>query len=133
MIQARRRPAVLSRWDLHRLQGPSEVWPDRPVAGHYRMRLVKGGPWVPVMIWQGYGLDPETRQVIERGWIWRAMQYDDEVDVWSVWPACAGEPIKPEEYRYQCALRRHALAHDPSMPEADPRKPVDWNKLRFQF
>jgi len=122
-----------TRWRHARERFPDSVTPDRPVAGHYRMKLVKGGPFVPVMIWRGFGLDPETRTPIERGWIWRAMQYDDEVDVWAVWPNCAGEPITAAEYRYQCALRRHAVEHDPAMPEADPRKPVDWNSLRFEF
>ena len=105
-----------------------------PVAGLYRVRLAKEpAPWCPLRIWQGFGLDPETRQELERGWLWRAELYEREVDVWRFWPYCAADPIPASEYQYMLALHRHATKHEPHLPEASPRQTVDYNTLTFQF
>lgn len=105
-----------------------------PQAGLYRVRLAREpAPWCPLRIWQGFPLDPETREPLERGWLWRAELHEVEVDVWRHWPYCAGEPISEAEYRYLVALHRHATTHEPHLPEANPRQRVDYGTLTFQF
>jgi hypothetical protein len=98
---------------------------DQPVAGFYRRRLVKGGPWVEVEIWRGFGADPLTGEALERGWEWRATQAGESVPIWEVWPYCAGEPIEKAEFEYLRATRLYAAAHDRSLPEARPRERID--------
>lgn len=119
---------------------------DRPVAGTYAMRLVKGGPRVAVRIWHGAPvIDGEE---LDRSHDWRAeidgrtdmIEKDDAgyrctvaLPVDKAWPWCAKEPIKDGEYRYLKALAEHARKHDPSHPAANPRKPVDLASMPGAF
>lgn len=96
-----------------------------PRAGYYQMRLVRGGPFVPIRIYQGFPRDPETGEELERGWIWRATLYETEIDIWQAWPMCSGRPISEAEHRYLTALHHHAVAHEPDMAEANPRRRID--------
>ena len=107
--------------------------PDLPIAGFYRVKLVRKGPWIAARIWRGFPRDPETGETLERGWIWRGEIDGREVDVWRLWPSCAADGIDEREWRYLEALRAYALMSDPTMPEANPREPVDFNTLRFEF
>lgn len=110
-------------------------------AGFYQMKLVKGGIFVPVRLWQGFGKqdgrelddDGAPTPVIARGWIWRAMLDGVEVHPWKVWPDCSGEPITEEEYRFLLARRHHAMAHDPQSPFASPRQKVDWLTVKHNI
>lgn len=104
-----------------------------PTAGFYQLRLVKDGPWVPVRIWRGFGADPLTGEIIERGWIWRAELNGAGVPVDRVWPYCAGEPIERAEYDYMLAMIDHATRYEPAMPEANPWEKIDWGTLKFDF
>lgn len=104
-----------------------------PTAGFYRMRMVKNGPWVPVHIWQGFGLDPETGEAREVAWMWRAERRGVEVRIDQVWPSCAGEPISESEYRFLLARAAYAMKHDNSLPDATPMQAVDYGTLRFNF
>jgi len=96
-----------------------------PQPGLYRVRLVKGGPWCPLRIWQGFPLDPVSREPLERGWLWRAELHEEEVDVWQFWPYCAGQPLERTEYDYLLAMYRHATEHEPALPAANPRQRID--------
>lgn len=45
---------------------------DELAEGHYRIRLRKAGPWVPVRVWLEDGKrDPETWELLSDQW-WRA-------------------------------------------------------------
>jgi hypothetical protein len=106
------------------------LWP--PLPGHYRMRLVKSGPWVPVRVFQGFGADPDGGE--PRGmWTWRAERRGVEVHIDQVWPSCAGEPISESEYQFLLARADYAMKHDNSLPDATPRQAVDYGTLRFNF
>lgn len=128
--------------------GGSAPHVSEPVEGFYRMRLAKGGVFVAVRIWRGFGLqdgmemsdgrDPDypagkRNPHIERGYHWRCLIDGVERHIWSAWPACAGEPISEAEYRFLLARREYATAHTPDDPFADPRQRVDFNHLRFDF
>ena len=104
-----------------------------PIAGLYRMKMITDGPWVPVRIWQGFGLDPETGEPREVCWMWRAERRGREVPIDRCWPWCAGEPIKRSEYEFLLARIRYAMRYATHMPDASPREAVDYSTLRFNF
>lgn len=107
---------------------PTVFRPDLPVAGAYKMRLVRGGPFVVVRVWRGFGRDPLTGQEIERGYHWRAMRDGRQVDIWSVWPGCASHPIDETE-----AQKIEARKSDPEAPERFPGSPVDLGTMKPIF
>ena len=105
---------------------------DQPVAGHYKTRLVRGGPWLPVRLWLSPPPDPETGEPLDRAPRWQAELAGKPVDdFWAsgLWPAVALHPVDDAEYRYLCDLHHHAVQHEPELPEAAPRSPVDLRKL----
>lgn len=106
-----------------------------PTAGHYRMRLVARGPWVPCKIWFGPPLDPLTGEELDRSPRWQAevrgKPYDR--DVLDLWTWCAGQPIGANEYLYLLAIHRHASAHEPDMPEAAPHEKINHLKTPTIF
>lgn len=103
--------------------------PDRPVAGYYKQRLCRGGPWCGVEIWHGPSRDPVTEEPLDRSHEWRAAINGKQVSVWTVWPFCALHPITKDEFDYIRAVSEHAKS-DPRAPEHDPKKPVDWLRVR---
>lgn len=107
--------------------------PDKPVAGFYQMRLVKGGPFVPVRIWFGTSFDPATGEWNDRSHHWRACIDGQQVDIWRAWPGCSGRAISEGEYRYMRATTAHAKAYEPGLPQANPKAPIDLNRMAPLF
>jgi hypothetical protein len=104
--------------------------PDQPVAGYYKRRLVKNGPWIPVRIWFSAPTDPhQPGETLDRSPRWQAELDGREIGIWDVWPACSGHPIDEAEFRYMIATAAHARKHEPHMPEADPDRSIDLNRL----
>lgn len=103
---------------------------DLPVAGHYKTKLVRGGPWLAVRIWHDVDRrDPDfPDEHLDRSPIWRAELDSREVALEKVWPFCAKHPIDRSEYLYLLADRDHARRHRPESPEANPERPVDLSK-----
>jgi hypothetical protein len=115
----------------------SMIRADQPVAGFYRTRLVKRGPWVPVLIWYGQPIvDGET---LDRSWRWcvclndETCQDDDgtrvPIDVFRVWPECSGQPIAQAEYEFMVKRVRWAREHAPQSPYANPYEPIELGAL----
>lgn len=101
--------------------------------GYFQTQLVKGSVMVGIFIWRGFGKDPVTGEILERGWQWRAALDGVEVHPWRVWPECSGDEITEAEYRYLLAQRQHAQQYQPDSPFANPRKKVDWLTVRHDF
>lgn len=124
---------------------PVAVWP--PVAGHYAMRLARGGVRVAVRIWEGppviegEELDRSPRWCCEIDGRTDRLERDDEagylcrvpLEIDRAWPYCAGEPIAESEYRYLLAHAEWAREHQPEHPRAQPRKAVDFHTLPMRF
>ena len=112
------------------------ILPDTPQTGYYRTKLVRGGIFVAVKIWYGPPLDPEDySQTLARSWRWQAL-VDGELymgNVLDVWTFCAGRPVSEAEYRFMLATATHHRTHDTGHPSAEPRKPVDFNKIPLVF
>ena len=100
--------------------------------GYFKMQLAKGAIWSPVRIWQGFGWEPKCHHA--RGlWCWRALLNGAPVRLERVWPACVWFPIRRTEYHYRLSLFRHAVRHEPNLPEASPHQKVNFEELEFDF
>ena len=106
---------------------------DQPVAGYYRTRLVRGGPWCAVRIWYGPTHDPETSEPLDRSAHWQATVNGIEQDAYEIWPWCCDKPIDEAEFRYLTGLSAHAKTWEPSAPEAQPTKRIDFNRTKPVF
>jgi len=101
--------------------------------GFYRARLVKGGPFVPARLWIEDGdRCPETGELLSD------VIYHLEVDGAELRPipkgyTLQGERITEREYRYLLAMSRHAVEHEPSLPQANPTAPVDLMRAPAPF
>lgn len=105
----------------------------KPRPGYYRVKLVKGGPWVPVCILHYHGAGVRARYKRSRPGILFAVVGEqcitDENKVLELWPFVAGNPIEPETYYHMQRLAKWARENDPNAPEANPRKPIDVHTL----
>jgi hypothetical protein len=111
---------------------------NRPQPGHFLVRLVKGGPLVPALIYlpcpwvqpepeNPYGPDPwEWCRHYERQGPPRAVIAGDQpVDPEFVWTY--GREITAEEYRYRVELL--AWARRTRAPEARLRRPIRLSEI----
>ena len=113
----------------------------KPEPGFYRVRLIRGGPWVAARISYGPPPDPETGEPLDRSWFWTVeidgQLYADPSPSWRragvdrVW--LFGEKITEAEYDYLLAMRHHAVTHEPALPAAQPDKPVDLLRVPTPF
>lgn len=102
---------------------------DNPQPGFFKVRLVKGGPFVGAEIRHGPSRDPETGGVMyERSYFWSAeingrLVRDPSPDpltagVFRIWES--GTPIDEAEYRFLIADREWCARNAPQTPEANP-------------
>src|SRR5258708_3394824 len=117
----------------------------RPLPGFYVMRLKRGAPLVPALIYQLCpmvvpqptavdGPDPDDWcRPLDRAPRYAALIDGQPSPIERVWMARALRPVSPEEYAFRLGpLRRWARAH-PGMPEARPECPVDLAALPSLF
>lgn len=100
-----------------------------PVAGFYKTKLVRGGPWVPVYLWFGCPHDPDTGEELDRSPRWQAERLGRLVPVDAVWPFCALHPIDQAEHNFLLADHRWHVQYKPDAPQAMPRSKIDLTKL----
>jgi len=110
---------------------------DDPQCGHFRTRLVKGGPMVPARIWR------ECRCTVngETPHDWRDTcdrypPLTGEIDgspaeVERVWTS--GEAIPEREYRFMVADAEWCRQNAPADPKSSPRQPVDFRSMPLPF
>lgn len=96
-----------------------------PVAGFYRHRLRSGSVIGGVRIWYGPPHDPDTGEVMDRGYRWQAEFDGDPVDFDQVWPGCTGSPISEAEYRALVARREWARKNAPDSSYAKVGRKID--------
>ena len=108
------------------------IHPDRPITGYYQTKLVRGAVFAPVKLWFGLPLDPEDySQTLDRSPRWIAL-VDGQLwqgEILDLWTRCAGRPISEGEYKFLTRRAEHARAYDTGHPSADPRQPVDLNRI----
>ena len=87
---------------------------DTPIEGFYRLKLVRGGPWVSVRIWYGtIGEEDRTPQ-------WQCLVNGTEADIWEIWPWVGGREITEAEYAKL-------------LPQKYPHRPIDKMKTKVVF
>ncbi|MFA9204885.1 MAG: hypothetical protein ACEQSH_00355 [Bacteroidia bacterium] len=93
---------------------------DLPEPGWFKLRLVKGGPYVPAAITRDGGAWGAIINGI------RSEPTDADparaTDVFRVWHS--GMRIDAAEYRHMLAVSHWAKDHAPDDPAADPTKPI---------
>jgi hypothetical protein len=118
---------------------------DRPVAGFYATRLVRGGIEVPVRIWfgapivDGDELDRSPRWCVELDGKTTKTERDPDTGYEArvpldplhdgVWPFCARKPITESEFAFLTRRAAWAREHQPEHPAATPRERVDVRRL----
>ena len=86
------------------LQAPAggstpKLYTDKPVAGFYKRRLVKGGPWVGVELKLAPSADPsDPSNEMDRSPRWQALVCGVEADPYETWISCCSHPISKDEY-----------------------------------
>ena len=114
------------------MNGEKPVITDEPQVGFYKRVLVKGGVMVPAKIWMYQAVDHETGELIEDEQLQCEVngQYADAQDQWS-W--LCSNPISRAEFNYLMARIEHAVRHEPDDAFADPRAPINLNRLPLPF
>ena len=111
---------------------PPAIHHDDPQPGHYKMRLVSGGPWLPVIIWWHKADRDEAGDLMEDEGL--ECEIDGKrVDPYARWVSVARHPIGKLEFKRLSALRQWAADHAPDDPYAAPDQPVDLNKAAPNF
>ena len=106
---------------------------NEPEAGFYKTRLVRDGPFVPVMIYRPAAENQETGETTNRFGIMVAVIDGVSRDVYDAWPYCARNPITGRQYQRMLARSRRAKASDRGEPEARPYTPIDYGRLDIPF
>ena len=103
------------------------IYDGEPQAGHYRTRRVRGGPWLPVIVWWHQGERDEAGDLLEdEGY--RCEIDGERVNAYLRWTSVAGHPIDAATFRRLSRLRDWADNHAPEDPYAAPGQPIDLNR-----
>lgn len=104
--------------------------PARPEPGFFKLRLVKGGPWVPASITRpctctiGGDRPPhEWKETCDRFPTLAGEINREEGDIYQIW--AYGREISEDEYNHLTALCEWAEKHAPHEPEANPYQAID--------
>jgi hypothetical protein len=120
---------VAYRWHTEALKGvygdADSPQPDEPQCGYYKRTLCGGGVFVPARIWLDAVTDIGTGELLEPELLLCEVN-GERFDAYGQWSWLCLHPISEAEFEYMTALREHALKHEPDLPIANPRKPVDW-------
>ena len=114
---------------------------DEPRPGHFKLRLVRGGPFVPVRIYYGLPViggevqDRAPRLCVELAGETDELEVDRErgyscrvaIPMDRVWPYCLTHPITAAEYRFMLRRLHWAREHAPDHYAGAPRKRVNWS------
>src|SRR5665213_79021 len=113
----------------------------RPQPGYYVMRLKRGAPLVAALIYQlcpmvlaeptllcGPHPDDWCRP-LDRSRGYRALIDGKPAAIDSVWTARSLRPISRDEYQFRMGPLRHWARTGPQVPEAQPRRRIDFAAL----
>ena len=105
--------------------------------GTYKLRLVRGGPWVAAELTYGPPLDPETGEPLERSWRWQVrlngVAYERHDMDEMIWRVHTSPRIGQAEHDHMVEVARWAREEAPGLPEANERDPVDLRRMESLF
>jgi len=110
-----------------RAENPRAV--NDPEAGHYLIRLIRGGVRVPAQI-----IFEDGKWSATIGGVLQGEPHADPVHaakVLSIW--WYGERIDKTEHDFQVSVIEHVKKHQPDHPAANPRQPIDLTKMKPLF
>jgi hypothetical protein len=102
-----------------------------PIPGLYRIRLVKGGPYVAARIEYGPPADPIDDTPLDRAPRWQcwidgemigADRDPHKAGAYRIWPA---HQISQDDYDHMLAISKWARENSPRDPAANPSRPID--------
>ncbi len=102
---------------------PAAIDPSKPIAGFYKTRLARNGPWVPAEI---VYLEDAFDLPVWHIKLGTGDEITDQIEVLEMWPYLAKHPIDQASYDYMLADQAHAAEHRPLDAKATPTRPVDW-------
>lgn len=110
----------------------------KPLAGFYKVRMARGGVFVPIHFWHGPSPDPDfPDNQQDRSPRWHCIRRGEEIEsaavIFELWTYAAGRPIDEQEYDYMLAVCRHVDTLDANSPHATPRKKIDLHKTAPLF
>lgn len=105
----------------------------KPEPGYYATRLVRRGPEVAARIWMEPPIDPITKEPMDRPPMMLATLGGKPIDPHRLWVMVAGRTIDKAKFDYLSGVKTWAEQHAPDAPEANPKKAVDFNTLKFDF
>jgi len=109
------------------LGGHPEIHDGDPQCGWYRTRLVKGGPYVPAVIWCHQPVDQSGRLTDDE--VFKCKIYRKVFDPMTAWTWLAHDPITESAYLYLYQKLEWAAIHEPDSPEANPDFTIQWGKI----
>ena len=100
---------------------------EEPHCGWYKRKLVAKAVFVPARIWLDvpeHAIDAAGELVDQP--VMRCEVNGQPRDPFEQWQWLADKPISEAEFKYLTARNNWAGWYAPHLPEANPRKPVDW-------
>lgn len=106
-----------------------------PEPGFFRVRLVRGGPYVAARIFLPCPIDPDFGHYMDRS---RHLMAEINGSVYAsllrvFWVWTTGQPVSAGEFQYLADLAAWCRHNDSRDPMANPRKPIDPRKTRPAF
>jgi hypothetical protein len=105
----------------------------QPQPGHYRLRLVKRGPWVPALLYVPCPMCPLGTPLDRPRWLaaWidgRTLSWEPGRDIWSPVDRVFlfGEQIGRDDWELLVDQTAYDRKYRPHSPAATPRKRIDW-------
>lgn len=114
----------MSRWPT---EAPRQI--DKPEPGFFKMRLVSKGPHVAAQISHQDG-----RWWADIDGVRQIPSHEDPMiaeGVTRIWES--GERIHPDQYDHLLAMSAWAKEHDQTHPLADPKQPINVNRMKTPF
>lgn len=125
---------------MNPLKAPGQGRSTTPEPGLFRIKLVKGGPYVAAEIRHEPPRDPVTKEFLDRSYYWYAVIDGEAEPVRGIQPTYKvdqiwlfGEKIDRMHYAWLLEDRAWAKRWAPESAEANPRRPVDLGKERIIF
>lgn len=116
-------------WHRSALTRRAVIVGDEPQCGWFARRLVKGGILVPARIWIEGAIFDDAGDLVDQPEL-RCEVNGRAADPFEQWHWLAGSPISEAEFNFMTKRAQWAAWYAPDLPEANPKRPVDWLRAR---
>ncbi len=107
---------------------------DLPQPGFYKRRLIKGGPFIGVMVWQSCPFHwQDGEMTVDRSRPLLCLVNGEHANAHDQWSWVAGSRVTEAEYRFLMADAAHASEYRPTAPRARPREKIDMLTVELPY